>query len=257
METTYIFKSKNTHIEYLFKYDLEGHLTNLQSTGEPPPDEQWNWFVRYFPFNYERIAILASDANLRKYFSIEKTPASVTFEDFWNEYGKIGTKSVAKKKFDKLKPEEVIKAFIGVEKERSKKKLDNTAMPYAETYLNQKRWEVWITRAIKNEPISKCYSANWLVSLICIFINYAVLLHYKINSLKAMPLKTPHKKQGYQRNQLLRYKAVMDEFNRHDYRYMPISVIWREFIYPKFFISRGTLYKILSIDIDTELQAYA
>ena len=57
-----------------------------------------------------------------------------------------------------------------------------------------------------------------------------------------MPLKTPHKKQGYQRNQLLRYKAIMDEFNRHDYRYMPISVIWREFIYPKFFISRGTLY---------------
>ena len=45
-----------------------------------------------------------------------------------------------------------------------------------------------------------------------------------------MPLKTPHKKQSYQRNQLLRYKAVMDEFNRHDYRYMPISVIWREFI---------------------------
>ena len=58
-----------------------------------------------------------------------------------------------------------------------------------------------------------------------------------------MPLKTPYKKQGYQRNQLLRY--------------MPISVIWREFIYPKFFISRGTLYKILSIDVDTELQAYA
>ena len=72
-----------------------------------------------------------------------------------------------------------------------------------------------------------------------------------------MPLKTPHKKQGYQRNQLLRYKAVMDEFNRHDYRYMPISVIWREVIYPKFFISRGTLYKILSIDVDNELQAYA
>ena len=118
METTYIFKSKNTSIEFLFKYDLEGNLTDLQSTGEPPTKEQWHWLMRYFPYNEERIKILASDTNLR-----------------------IGTKSVAKKKFDKLKPEEVIKAFIGIEKERSKKKLDNTAMPYAETYLNQKRWE--------------------------------------------------------------------------------------------------------------------
>ena len=142
METTYIFKSKNTSIEYLFKYDLEGNLTDLQSTGEPPTKEQWHWLMRYFPYNEERIKILASDTNLRITLSIEKIPASVTFEDFWNKYGKIGTKSVAKRKFDKLKPEEVIKAFIGIEKERSKKKLDNTAMPYAETYLNQKRWEV-------------------------------------------------------------------------------------------------------------------
>jgi len=72
-----------------------------------------------------------------------------------------------------------------------------------------------------------------------------------------MPLKTPNKKQGYQRTPPPRQKAVRDDSNRHDYRYMPISVIWREFIYPKFFISRGTLYKILSIDVDTELQAYA
>ena len=178
METTYIFKAKNTHIEYLFKYDLEGNLTTLQSTGEPPTAEQWHWLVRYFPYNEERINMLASDTNLRKYFSIEKTPASVTFEDFWNEYGKIGTKAVAKRKFEKLKPEEVIQAFIGIAKERTKKKLDNTAMPYAETYLNQKRWEVWATRAtIKNEPVSTITFANWLVLLICIFTNYIVLLH--------------------------------------------------------------------------------
>ena len=151
METTYIFKSKNTSIEYLFKYDLEGNLTTLQSTGEPPTAEQWHWLASYFPYNEERINMLASNTNLRKYFSIEKTPASVTFEDFWNEYCKIGTKAVAKRKFEKLKPEEVIKAFIGIEKERTKKKLDNTAMPYAETYLNQKRWEVWATQATSNK----------------------------------------------------------------------------------------------------------
>ena len=164
METTYIFKAKNTHIEYLFKYDLEGNLTTLQSTGEPPTAEQWHWLVRYFPYNEARIQALQSHPILRKSIEIKAVPISITFEDFWNEYGKIGTKAVAKRKFEKLKPEEVIQAFIGIAKERTKKKLDNTAMPYAETYLNQKRWEVWATRAtIKNEPVSTIIFANWLV----------------------------------------------------------------------------------------------
>ena len=116
----------------------------FENTGESLTIKQWLWLFHpnRLPYTEERIQALANDEALRKHFTIEKVPASVTFEDFWNEYGKIGTKAVAKKKFDKLKPEEVIKAFIGIEKEKSKKKLDNTAMPYAETYLNQKRWEV-------------------------------------------------------------------------------------------------------------------
>ena len=60
-------------------------------------------------------------------------------------------------------------------------------------------------------------------------------------------------RKGYRRNQLLRYKAIMDEFNLHDCRYMPISVIWREFIYPKFFLSRKTLYRVLCMDVEKEL----
>lgn len=58
---------------------------------------------------------------------------------------------------------------------------------------------------------------------------------------------------GRKRNLLRRYKAVMDEFNKHDCRYIPIAVIYREFIYPKFHISRDTLYRILSTPIEEEL----
>ena len=61
------------------------------------------------------------------------------------------------------------------------------------------------------------------------------------------------RREASRRNQLLRYQAVMKEFNRHDARYIPITVIWREFIYPKFFISRKTLYKILNTDVDEQL----
>ena len=143
MENTYFFKGKNTPSEHVFKYDSNGDLRVFENTGEPLTIKQWLWLFHpeRIPYTEERIQILANDIALKKHFIIEKIPFSVTFEDFWIEYGKIGTKAVAKKKFEKFKAEEVIKAFLGIEKERNKKKLDGTAMPYAETYLNQKRWE--------------------------------------------------------------------------------------------------------------------
>lgn len=143
MENSYFFKGKNTPSEHVFKYDSNGNLRVFENTGEPLTIKQWLWLFHpeRIPYTEERIQILANDIALKKHFIIEKIPFSVTFEDFWIEYGKIGTKAVAKKKFEKLKAEEVIKAFLGIEKERNKKKLDGTAMPYAETYLNQKRWE--------------------------------------------------------------------------------------------------------------------
>ena len=65
------------------------------------------------------------------------------------------------------------------------------------------------------------------------------------------------RREASRRNQLLRYQAVMKEFNRHDARYIPITVIWREFIYPKFFISRKTLYHILNTDVASEIRELA
>ncbi|MBP7174055.1 MAG: hypothetical protein KBA33_08335 [Cloacibacterium sp.] len=57
---------------------------------------------------------------------------------------------------------------------------------------------------------------------------------------------------GRKRNLLHRYKLVMEEFNKHDCRIIPITVIHREYIYPKFGISRDTLYSILNTDLDEE-----
>ena len=144
METQYYMKSRRSGAEHCFSYDLNGNLIAFKSVGEPLTTKGWEWLLSpaIFPYNEARIQALQSHPILRKSIEIKAVPINITFEDFWNEYGKIGTKAVAKRKFEKLKPEEVIKAFIGIEKERTKKKLDNTAMPYAETYLNQKRWEV-------------------------------------------------------------------------------------------------------------------
>lgn len=61
------------------------------------------------------------------------------------------------------------------------------------------------------------------------------------------------RKIGARRNLLLRYRQVMEEFDKYDCRDIPIAVIHRRYIYPKFHISRDTLYKIFNTDIEGEL----
>ena len=65
----------------------------------------------------------------------------------------------------------------------------------------------------------------------------------KSYQVERMLIESDHSRQ---QNLALRDRAVIEEFNRHDARYIPITVIWREFIHPKFFISRQTLYRILN-----------
>jgi len=58
------------------------------------------------------------------------------------------------------------------------------------------------------------------------------------------------KQAGRNRNKKLFYKDVMTEFNKHDCNDIPITQIWRKYIFPKFFISRQTLYKIFNSEND-------
>lgn len=58
---------------------------------------------------------------------------------------------------------------------------------------------------------------------------------------------------GKRRNLLLRYKQIIEELDKHNCRDVPITIIWRKYIYPKFYISRETLYKAINTDIDAEL----
>ena len=57
---------------------------------------------------------------------------------------------------------------------------------------------------------------------------------------------------GRKRNLLHRYRLVMEEFERHYNPDIPITVIYRKHIYPKFGISRDTLYAIFNTDFEAE-----
>ncbi|WP_271783885.1 hypothetical protein [Aquimarina algiphila] len=59
---------------------------------------------------------------------------------------------------------------------------------------------------------------------------------------------------GRRRNTLLQYRAVMEEFKARKTEDIPTTVIHRKYIYPKFFISRTTLYNILCTPVNKELK---
>lgn len=63
------------------------------------------------------------------------------------------------------------------------------------------------------------------------------------------------KKINKKKNLLLRYRLIMNEFDKHNCTEIPISVIYRKYIYPKFLISKSTLYRIFNTSIDEELKA--
>lgn len=59
---------------------------------------------------------------------------------------------------------------------------------------------------------------------------------------------------GTKKNKLLRYQEVLNYYNAVKIEDVPVTVTYRKYIYPKFFISRRTLYEILSTPVVKELK---
>ncbi|WP_291058990.1 MULTISPECIES: hypothetical protein [unclassified Empedobacter] len=134
----YIVTSDRFTGEVIYEYNLNGFLVNFSVNISNTIFGIVKFFYTHLPYNLDLMQMWLDKA---KDFKVEEVPADLSFDRFWEEYGKHGTKSVAKKKYEKLKPIEKLAALLHLPKERDKKKIDGTAMPYAETYINQKRWE--------------------------------------------------------------------------------------------------------------------
>ena len=62
------------------------------------------------------------------------------------------------------------------------------------------------------------------------------------------------RKQGVQKNKLLRYRAIVNDYLSYNTQDIPLAVIWRKYIYPKYFISLGTLNNALNEPIEKKLR---
>ncbi|MGV0830737.1 hypothetical protein ACTS9D_00760 [Empedobacter brevis] len=134
----YIVTSDRFKGEVIYEYNLNGYLLNFSINISNTQMKIAKFFYTHLPYTLD---MMQEWLKVAVSFKVEEVPADLSFDRFWEEYGKHGTKSMAMKKYEKLKPMEQLAAFLHLPKEPDKKKLDGTAMPYAETYLNQKRWE--------------------------------------------------------------------------------------------------------------------
>jgi hypothetical protein len=61
---------------------------------------------------------------------------------------------------------------------------------------------------------------------------------------------------GIGKNTLLRMKAVIDEYKRHEHPGVSSAFIYREYIYPKFYISPSRFYDYLATPVDKLLKEF-
>lgn len=62
------------------------------------------------------------------------------------------------------------------------------------------------------------------------------------------------KNKNNQRNKLMRYKAILDTYLEHKTPDITLTTVYRNYIFPKYFISKGTLYIILNTPISKQLK---
>ena len=65
---------------------------------------------------------------------------------------------------------------------------------------------------------------------------------------------TDNVKHGMTKNKLLRYKDIRDVYLEHKTEDIPTTVVHRKYIYPRFYISRTTLYTVLNTPINKLLK---
>src|SRR5690554_403898 len=139
MLTIYKVKGKDVVLEFLFKYDLNGYLTEFKKN-QPLTDEQRLWlYSARFPETEELMKQWI--IYLKKKFEVTKVPADLSFDNLWQLYNYKVSKSDAVKAFNKLKEPEVIQCFIGLKAYEEYLAKTKIAKAHLSRYINGRYFE--------------------------------------------------------------------------------------------------------------------
>lgn len=139
MTTTYKVKGKEVGLEFLFKYDLNGFLTEFKKN-QPLTEEQRLWlYSPKFPETEELMNQWI--IHLKKRFEVVKVPADLSFDKLWELYGYKVSKADAEKAFKKLKEPDVIKCFLGLKPYEEYLAKNKIAKAHLSRYINGRYFE--------------------------------------------------------------------------------------------------------------------
>ncbi len=140
--TTYRAKGKAIDIVLLFKYDLNSNLKLFELCDGQLRDDQLKWLFTHFPVNENIMkTIWLKDEKYTKVFTIELSPADLSFESGWLIYNHKMAKQDAEKSFKKMTEAETIKFFISLPAYERYLKTSGIAKCHMATYINKRYYD--------------------------------------------------------------------------------------------------------------------
>lgn len=142
--TTYRAKGKTIGLVFLFKYDLNGNLKLFEIEEGDLNTDQINWLYSHnFPATETLIVNQwMKEERYLKHFTVEVSPADLTFEALWEKYDYKVSRQDSVKAFNKLKQGDIIKCFIEVPYYlKSLQKNAGIGKLHLSTYISKRRFD--------------------------------------------------------------------------------------------------------------------
>jgi hypothetical protein len=130
--------AKNSDVVWKFTYDLEGFLSRFEFLEGKLTAAQCKWLFdqNRFPYHEQRIAYYKT----RKDFLVDEGMPDLSFDTFWDAYGRKQKRKVAQKLYLKLTDNQKLLAIKMIKPYKQWCKLNHTAVALPDTYISQERW---------------------------------------------------------------------------------------------------------------------
>lgn len=135
---TYLLTGKKRGGKVLLHYNANGFLTGIN--GEEAEEVQLRWLYRNIPNTEERLNEMKTQ--FKSFLNIEPQVLDTSFESFWAIYNyKVGKKAQAERLWESMSIANRSKAISYIQRYRQHCTLNNVAMAYPTTYLNQRYYD--------------------------------------------------------------------------------------------------------------------
>lgn len=139
--TTYTVKAKNSDNIWVFKYDLNGLLTEYKRLEGTLSENQIQWFFFKGKFPHMEEQVKGWMKSLKGNFEITIGEPDLSFEAIWLLYNYKVKRVEAEKNFKKLKEADIVKLFLEVPKYNRYLAKKNHDKAHLSTFINKRMFE--------------------------------------------------------------------------------------------------------------------